>query len=98
MNCEVRLREEADRDLTEAALWYELHRPGLGHEFIDEAARALNGIAQHPLAYPVVWREIRRALLNRFPFGIFFRISNDTVVVLAIMHGSRHPQNWKGRK
>lgn len=98
MTYEVRLRDEADRDLTAAALWYELNRPGLGHDFIDEAARALHSISEQPAMYPVVWRGIHRTLMNRFPFGIYFRIRNDTVVVLAVMHGSRHPRNWQHRR
>jgi len=95
---EVRLREEADRDLTEAALWYELHGIGLGYQFLGEVLRALASIADSPFIYPAVWRDTRRALMNRFPFGIYFRMRDDTVVVLAVMHGSRHPRNWMKRQ
>ena len=98
MTYEVRLREEADRDLAEAALWYELHGNGLGFQFLDEALRVLATIAEHPFIYPVVWRETRRALMNRFPFGIYFRSRGGMIVVVAIMHGSRHPRNWMGRR
>lgn len=97
MTREVRLREEADRDLTEAALWYELHGAGLGHQFLDETLRVLASIADHPFMYPLVWRETRRALMNRFPFGIYFRMSDETIVVVAVMHGSRNPRNWRNR-
>jgi plasmid stabilization system protein ParE len=95
---EVRLREEADRDLAEAALWYELHGNGLGSQFLDEVLRVLATIAEHPFIYPVVWRETHRAFLNRFPFGIYFRKRGDLIVVVAIMHGSRHPRNWMRRE
>jgi plasmid stabilization system protein ParE len=98
MNYEVRLREEADRDLTEAALWYELHGSGLGFQFLDEVLRVLATIAEHPLIYPVVWRETRRALMHRFPLGIYFRRRGSMIVVIAVMHGSRHPRNWMGRR
>lgn len=98
MNYEVRLREEADRDLTEAALWYELHGSGLGYQFLDEVLRALALIADRPFMYPVVWRETRRALLYRFPFGVFFRVRKDVIVVIAVMHGTRHPRNWRKRE
>jgi plasmid stabilization system protein ParE len=93
----VRLRDEADRDLTEAASWYEQQRSGLGHEFLDEALRALQAIADQPLIYPVVRRNTRRALIPRFPFGIYFRVDNSDIVVVAIMHGSRHPRRWQSR-
>lgn len=64
---EVRLREEVDRDLTAAALWYELHGSGLGSDFLDATVQALTSIAERPLRYPIVWRQTRRALMNRFP-------------------------------
>lgn len=97
MTYEVRLRDEADRDLTAAALWYELNCPGLGQEFLDEAVLLLRSIADRPAMYPIVWRETHRALMNRFPFGIYFRLSNRNIIVVAIMHGSRHPKNWQLR-
>lgn len=49
MTYEVRLTDEADRDLSEAPLWYELHGSGLGYQFLDEVLRALSSIANRPL-------------------------------------------------
>jgi plasmid stabilization system protein ParE len=74
MNRIVRLREEADRDLALAASWYEQQREGLGHEFLDGALAAFQRIGEEPLTYPVVHRNTRRALMTRFPFGIYFRV------------------------
>ena len=97
MTLAVRLREEADQDLAAAATWYEMHRPGLGQQFLDEAARTIRRIAENPLTYPVMWRQTQRALMHRFLFGIYFRVLGDIAVVVAVMHGSRHPRNWQRR-
>jgi len=97
MKCEVRLRDEAERDLADAAIWYEQQRQGLGNEFLSEALAAFNAIAERPLQYQIVRRDTRRALTRRFPFGIYFRIETTQIVVVAIMHGSRHPNRWKTR-
>ncbi len=94
---EVRLRPEAELDLEDAALWYEEQSTGLGHQFLDEAMTSLSAIAESPLLYSVVHRNTRRALMHRFPFGIYFRIESNVVLVMAIMHGSRNPQRWKSR-
>ncbi|GBE46955.1 plasmid stabilization system protein [bacterium BMS3Bbin12] len=94
----VHLREEADGDLAVAASWYEQQRVGLGHEFLDEALSAFRLIAKQPLLYPIVRRNTRRALMHRFPFGIFYRVENSHIVVVAVMHGSRHPYHWQARK
>jgi len=98
MTFEVRLRPEAEQDLSDAAVWYEERLAGLGHQFLDEALAAFTSIAEAPLRYPAVHRNTRRALMHRFPFGVYYRIENDTIVVIALMHGSRDPRRWKTRK
>lgn len=97
MNYVVRLREEADRDLASAAAWYEQQRKGLGHEFLNEALASFERIGEEPLTHPVVHRNARRALMTRFPFGIYFRVEQAQIVVLAVVHGSRHPRRWQSR-
>lgn len=97
MTVEVRLRPEAEQDVTEAALWYEANEPGLGGEFLDQVQGALTAIAEHPGAYPAVHNSVRRALVKRFPFGVFYEADDEGVAVIAILHGSRHPRSWTGR-
>ena len=98
MTFEVRLRPETEQDLLDAAVWYEERLAGLGPQFLDEALAAFTSIAETPLRYPAVHRNTRRALMHRFPFGVYYRIENDTIVVIALMHGSRDPRRWKIRK
>jgi plasmid stabilization system protein ParE len=93
----VRLRPEAERDLADAATWYEDQLPGLGNRFLDEVLITFSAIAEAPLKYPTLHRDTRRALIHRFPFGIYFRVENTAIVVLAVMHGSRNPHRWKAR-
>ena len=97
MIAEVSLRPEAELDLAEAAKWYEEQRPGLGQEFLDEALATLSTIAEMPSMYAVVHRGTRRALMHRFPFGIFYQVDYADIVVIAVLHGSRHPRGWKSR-
>jgi plasmid stabilization system protein ParE len=94
---EVRLRPEAEQDLYEAARWYEEQRRGLGQEFLDEALAAFSAIAERPLASAAVYGSLRRALLHRFPFGVFFLVDGDEAIVIGVLHGSRHPRRWKSR-
>lgn len=97
MKLDIRLRFEAERDIEDAAQWYESQRQGLGHEFVDSVESTLDRIRENPSAYPVVHRNSRRALIQKFPFGIHYVISENTVVVFAVIHGSRHPKRWKSR-
>ena len=77
--------------------WYEEQLSGLGHQFLDEAVVTFSSIAEAPLMYPVVHRNTRRTLIHRFPFGVYYQIEDTAIVVLAVMHGSRHPRRWKIR-
>ena len=97
MTFEVRLRPEAEQDLSDAATWYEEQRQGLGHEFLDEALTMLSTVAETPLMYPNIHRNTRRAVIHRFPFCIYYRVKDTTIVVVAVMHGSRNPRRWKNR-
>ena len=96
MQCIVRPAAAADID--DAFLWYEAQQPGLGHEFLTAADTLINAIAEHPLRYPVIGRNTRRALLRRFPYAIYFRIYDEVVVVVACMHGRRNPRRWQVRR
>lgn len=97
MTHELRLRAEAELDLTDASLWYEAQCPGLGHQFLDEVLAVFSSISKMPLSCQIVHRNTRRALVHRFPFGIYYRVEGDTIVVVAVMHGSRNPRRWKNR-
>ncbi len=97
MTFEVRLRPEAEQDLSDAAFWYEGQRPGLGKQFLDEVLAIFSMIAETPVMYPTVHRNTRRAVVHRFPFSVYYRVEDAEVVVVAVMHGSRNPRRWKSR-
>jgi toxin ParE1/3/4 len=97
---EYRLISESPTDLdVEAAFeWYENERPGRGVEFLDELRATYNRIADAPLKYQELRAGIRRALLRRFPYAVYFAIEADTVVVVAVLHASRDPAEWQRRR
>ena len=97
MTLELRLRPEAELDLSDAARWYEEQKPGLGHQFLDEILAIFSKLAEAPLMYPILHRNTRRALIHRFPFGVYYRVETNAIVVVAVMHGSRNPRRWKTR-
>ena len=68
----VHLRPEAEADVSDAARWYEAQRSGLGSEFLDEVLRTLSSISEYPDPYPRVSGDVRRAVMRRFPFGVFY--------------------------
>jgi len=91
------LRIEAEVDLFEAALWYETEREGLGFDFDGEINATLDRIAERPQQFPVVGGNIRRAIVDRFPYGIFFIEHEEALVVIGILHLHRDPETWRQR-
>lgn len=92
------VRPAAANDLKGAYRWYEERRTGLGEDLLQEAQAVIDRILLLPLAYPVVHRETRRALIRRFPYGIFFRLDGDAVIVVAVYHLRRNPSSWQRRR
>jgi len=91
MNYTLRIQLEAESDLREANRWYQERRDGLEAEFIATVEACLTSIQSRPLAFPMVFDKVRRALLRRFPYGIFFVMEQDIVTVLACFHAKRDP-------
>jgi toxin ParE1/3/4 len=84
--------------MTAAIDWYDLQSPGLGNEFEDAVSHSLHAIGTNPHQYQIVRGEIRRAPLGRrFPYFILYGITDDEVVVLRCVHGSRDPRKWPDR-
>ena len=83
--------------MIEAAVCYESRQEDLGKRFLASVQDAINSIAINPHLYPLVDLDVRRCLTKVFPFGVLFRLSDDQIVVVAVMHLSRHPDYWKGR-
>lgn len=97
MSRELIVRPEAESDLAEARRWYERQLPGLGREFLDEVGASLERIGLNPEAYARIHGKLRRALVRRFPFGVFYLLERDRIVVVAVLRASRDPRLWKRR-
>ena len=87
----------ATREMDAAAGWYDEQSTGLGLEFLRAVAAVFASIRRAPATYPRVRGHTRRALVRRFPHGVFFRETATEVVVLAVVHTHRDPQVWQSR-
>jgi plasmid stabilization system protein ParE len=88
---------EANEDLLEARAWYDNIRPELGERFALAVEATVETIAEHPMQFPVVYRNLRRTGVRRFPYGIFFEIQEHSIVIIACFHGRRNPRRWQTR-
>jgi plasmid stabilization system protein ParE len=88
----------ARAELIDAQDWYENEAPGLGRGFRAAVDAVVERMSAHPQQFPVVYKNIRRALLRRFPYALMFVLEADrTLTVIACFHGSRDPVRWQER-
>jgi toxin ParE1/3/4 len=87
----------AAAELQQARAWYDDVRPDLGERFAVAVETTVEAIAQQPLQFSVVHRGRRRAGVRRFPYGIFFEMQADRIVVIACFHAKRDPRQWRLR-
>jgi plasmid stabilization system protein ParE len=97
MTFPVVVRPEAHRDIVAARDWYDRQRPGLGDEFVAAADEFIGQIQLQPELYAAVLKGVRRGKLRRFPYVVYYRLLNDRVEILGVIHGSRDPRVWQGR-
>ena len=102
MRLPLRIADEADAELTEAVRWYEMHRAGLGADFlaaVDEAMARIEENTRTGARVPGVEDQaIRRVFVRRFPYNVVYMELAGRLHVLAVAHDRRRPAYWVGRR
>ncbi len=97
MTFKVQVRRTAELDVAEAQVWYETQRSGLGAEFNFEISQIFTVLAETPLIYPILHRDVRRVLVHRFPYLVWYRVVGDEVTVVACTHARQNPKKVVSR-
>jgi len=93
----VRLSEFANNELTDACDWYERQQSGLGSRFRSDVREATRRIALSPLLFPVELDEVRRYVMNRFPYTLRYVLRGEEVWIMTVSHQHRSPDYWVER-
>jgi plasmid stabilization system protein ParE len=94
---ELVVRGRTKADIRRAAKWYEKQREGLGVDFVSEVDNAIRRIQVNPEQFQVVHKDIRHAITRRFPYGVFYRIRKNRIVISAVLHLERSDVPWRGK-
>ncbi len=94
MGLPVVYRRKVGRDLAGYFGWYNEQRDGLGEEFLAAVDTVFDTIEKYPEIFARIHGEVRRAVLSRFPYVVFYRVESKRVVVLAVLHTARDPKVW----
>ena len=88
---------EAESEFISAIDYYEECQAGLGYEFAYIIYSTILDIMESPKTWPLFYSDIRRRLVNRFPYAVLYSDEGTKVYILAVMHLSRDPSYWKSR-
>ena len=85
------LRVRAEHDIRGIFEWYESQQSGLGDKFFSQLRAVLEAVRAGPESAPVIYKNVRRAVVPKFPYLVFYVSESARVVVLAVLHSSRNP-------
>ena len=94
----VEFMDEADRELVDAALWYEAKQLGLGRRFRAEVESVIRSIAQNPLIHRERDGGYRRINCPIFPYYLPYFIRREKIIIAAVAHEHRNPSYWHQRQ
>lgn len=90
--------DEARAEFYEAVRWYSDISEQLSDRFIEAVERATQLISEHSLRFPIVYRGRRRVFVQRFPYGLYYQIEAERILLIACFHGKRNPRRWQSRE
>lgn len=93
----VRLTPSAYDDLRAITGHYADAAPGIDRRFQHAVADCLMTIARAPESLKALHGDVRRMIVKRFPYGVYYRVKNAEVRVVAIIHLRRSDREWLKR-
>jgi plasmid stabilization system protein ParE len=91
------IHPEALLEYQEATLFYAERSSSSAHRFVAAIEDAISRIVASPFAWRIVDDDIRRCLVQRFPYAVLYTVEADYILIVAVMHGHREPGYWKRR-
>lgn len=92
------VRPRAQADIDGALAWYAQRGADLSQRLLDELDVVFERISENPGQFPVVTDPVQRALVRKFPYSVYFVVSGEFAAIIAVIHQSRLPIDWKPRR
>ena len=94
MSRTIVLRSRAEKAIDRAADWYERRNPRAARAFLDAIDVTLDKIVENPYQFPLIRRNLHRAIVSGFPYSLLFRLNEPELLVTNCVHFRRHPRQW----
>ncbi len=91
------IKPQAESDMADAYNWYQQQQEGLGSRFLASVETAIIRITDGSDRFPIIHKKVRRALIQEFPYSVYFLVESDQIYVVTIVHQRRDPALWKQR-
>ena len=90
----VQILSEAEHDIDEAFIWYELNQIGLGNKFFETVDKSVHLIAERPFICAEIYKGLRRFIIKKFPYGIYYKVTleNNVIQIVGVIHFRRGPK------
>lgn len=91
MSYHILILSEAEVDIDNAFIWYELNQIGLGKKFYESVDKSVYFIQNRPLCCTEMYKGVRRFVIKKFPYGIYYKVNveNREIQIIAVIHFSR---------
>ncbi len=91
MNYQVLILSEAELDIDNAFIWYELNQIGLGKKFYESVNKSVHFIQNRPFSCTEMFKGVRRFVIKKFPYGIYYKvdIENMEIQIVGVIHFKR---------
>ena len=97
MKLPIRLLPAARQELDAAVDWYEDQRAGVGAALMTQIRGTFTRISSNPELHPKIYRDLRKAVVAKFPYIVIYRETSTEVLIVSVFHTSRNPSIWKSR-
>jgi toxin ParE1/3/4 len=91
MKYQVIILSDAEQDIDNAYIWYEQKQIGLGDSFYNSVNNSVNFISNNPVSFREIHKDVRRFVIRKFPFGVYYRlnIEKKEIQIIAVIHFKR---------
>ena len=93
----IEISDEAEIDFDKSYEYYFEDSPKVADAFFRRINVSFEDIKQNPFTFPVAYKNVRKYVMKKFPFVIYYQIVNSIIKVIAIFHTSRNPEIWNER-
>ena len=85
------------KDLSDSFIWYEEQERGLGDRFILAIEESFEVIKRNPFIFPIVKNDVRRKLVRKFPYIIYYYMYSENIIIIGVLHSKRNPDELRSR-